>query len=74
VFVRAKEPSIELLPGPREPERLTEFLAKVGYVAREIKAGHFYKRPGRWCGWCDFLPVCLGDTKKAEEALVCRDR
>ena len=70
VLVRSKEPSIELLPGSRDPKQLAEFLGKIGYVAREIKAGVFYKRPGMWCGWCDFLTVCLGDTKTIEGSFV----
>ena len=36
----------------------------------EITAGHFYQRPGRWCSYCDFLPVCLGDQQKVHETLV----
>ena len=40
------------------------------YVAHEIAAGHFYKRPGRWCSYCDYLPVCLGDETTIRETLV----
>ena len=64
------EPRIEWFVEERKPEQLLEFLEKAGYVAGEIAAGRFYKRPGRWCSWCDFLPVCLGDQKAAEETLV----
>lgn len=70
VLIKTKEPKIEWYPSRRSPEQLTEFLSKAGYVAREIAAGHFYKRSGMWCGWCDYLPVCLGDKKRVEEALV----
>ena len=70
VLVKTKEPKIEWHPSNRDGAQLTEFLSKTGYVAREIAAGHFYKRPGMWCSWCDFLPVCLGDRKKVEETLV----
>jgi MoaA/NifB/PqqE/SkfB family radical SAM enzyme len=49
---------------------LGEYLAKVGYVAREITGKKFYKRKGMWCAWCDYLPVCLGDKRKAAETLV----
>jgi hypothetical protein len=70
VFVRAKDPAIELLPGSRDPKQLTEFIDKVGYVAREIKAGSFYKRPGMWCSWCDFLPVCLGNKENVQRTLI----
>ena len=70
VLVKTAEPKIEWHLTKRGPERITEFLDKAGYAAREIKAGEFYKRSGVHCSWCDFLPVCLGDQKKAEETLV----
>ncbi len=70
VFVKTKEPRIEWHLSKRNGPQLTEFLRKAEYVAREIKAQHFYKRPGTWCSWCDFLPICLGDTKRAKEALI----
>lgn len=70
VLVKTKEPKIEWHVARRAPDQLTEYLGKVGYVAREIAAGRFYKRPGKWCSWCDFLPVCTGDTKTAKESLT----
>jgi hypothetical protein len=70
VLVKTKEPQILWYPTERTGDQLGEYLAKVGYVTREITAGRFYKRPGMWCSWCDFLPVCLGDKRKADETLV----
>ena len=70
VLIKTTEPKVKWYPTKRGPEQLAEFLYKAGYVAREIKAGEFYKRSGVHCSWCDFLPVCLGDKKKAEETLV----
>jgi hypothetical protein len=70
VLVKTKEPKIEWHCVDRTGEQLAEYLAKVGYVAREITAGRFYKRSGLWCAWCDYLPVCLGDKKKVQETLV----
>jgi CRISPR/Cas system-associated exonuclease Cas4 (RecB family) len=70
VLVKTKKPQIMWQVTDRSGERLAEYLAKVGYVAREIGARRFYKRPGMWCAWCDFLPVCLGDKQKAKESLV----
>ncbi len=70
VLVKTKEPQILWHLTDRTGDRLVEYLNKVGYVAREIAAGRFYKRPGLWCAWCDFLPVCLGDKRKAGETLV----
>lgn len=70
VFVKTKEPRIDWYPTTRTPAQFTEYLAKVGFVGREIAAGHFYRRPGKWCSWCDYLPVCLGDRRRAEETLV----
>jgi hypothetical protein len=70
VLVKTTEPKIEWYPTKRGPERLVEFLGKAAYAAREIKAGEFYKRSGVHCNWCDFLPVCLGNEKTAEDTLV----
>jgi RecB family exonuclease len=70
VLLKLKEPRIEWLRTYWDGPPLIEYLAKVKLVAREIKAGHFYKRPGKWCSWCDYLPVCLGDKEKAKQTLV----
>jgi hypothetical protein len=37
--------------------RLVEYLKKVKLVAHEIQVDHFYKRPGMWCAFCDYLPL-----------------
>ena len=60
---------------PRPTTRITakhlaEFLAKANYVGREIADRRFYKRPGKWCSWCDYLPVCVKDEKRIKETLV----
>ena len=70
VLVKTKEPQIEWHCVSRTGEQLTEYLAKIGYVAREISDGRFYKRADLWCAWCDFLPVCLGDKRKVQETLI----
>lgn len=70
VLVKTKEPKIEWHLSERSPGELTEYLAKAGYVAREVAASRFYKRTGLWCTWCDFLPVCLKDERKIAETLV----
>ena len=70
VLLKLKEPRIEWFRTYRDGSRLLEYLDKVKLVAHEIKAGHFYKRPGKWCSWCDYLPVCLRDTRKAKQTLV----
>ena len=49
---------------------LAECLANVRIASEDVAAGKFYKRPGKHCGYCDFLPVCLGDKKKVQETLV----
>jgi hypothetical protein len=43
---------------------------QVRIISTDIGAGKFYKRAGKHCGYCDFLPVCLGDKKKIKETLV----
>lgn len=70
VLVKTKEPRIEWHFAKRDADDLAEYLAKVQIVAGDIAAGKFYKRPGKHCGYCDFLPICLGDSKKAQETLV----
>jgi hypothetical protein len=70
VFVKTKEPRIDWYVSRRTGDQLSEFLRKADYVAREISARHFFKRPGDWCAWCDYLPVCLGDERKVRETLV----
>jgi hypothetical protein len=70
VFVKTKEPRIEWHQARRNGDQLIEFLAKVDYVAHEIAASRFYKRPGKWCSWCDYLPVCTGDREKASATLI----
>lgn len=70
VFVKTKEPRIDWYISARQPAHLAEYLAKANLVGRAITAGHFYKRPGKWCGYCDYLPMCLGDLQKVKETLV----
>ncbi len=70
VLVKTKTPKIEWQVAKRSGGDFREFLAKAAHVGREITAGRFYKRPGIWCKWCDYLPVCMGDAKAIEESLV----
>ncbi len=70
VLVKTKEPRIEWHFAKRGPGDLAEYLDKVRLGSEDIAAGKFYKRPGKQCAYCDFLPVCLGNEKKAQETLV----
>ena len=70
VLVKTKDPRIEWHFAERNGDHLAEYLKKVRMVADDIAAGKFYKRTGKHCSYCDFLPVCLGDEKKAQETLV----
>lgn len=70
VLVKTKEPKIEWHFSRRSGEQLSEFLAKVETVAQAIAAGVFYKRPGQWCAWCDYLPCCLGDQARVAATLM----
>jgi RecB family exonuclease len=70
VLVKTKDPRIEWHFAERDAGRLAEYLTKVRIVSEDIAAGKFYKRPGKHCGYCDFLPVCLGDKKKTQETLL----
>ena len=70
VFTKTKDPGIQWHFGKRGPADLQQFLLKLRFVLDDITAGKFYKRPGKHCRYCDFLPVCLGDEQKAKEMLV----
>jgi hypothetical protein len=59
VLVKTKEPKIEWHVSERNPDDLVDYLKKAGYVAQEIKAGRFFKRPGLWCTWCALI-VAIG--------------
>jgi len=70
ILVKTKEPKIEWHVMTRTADQFRDYLGKVGLVAGEITAGRFYKRSGKWCSWCEFLPVCLGDSARTDETLV----
>lgn len=70
VLVKTKEPRIDWYFSHRSAPQLVDFLAKTALVGQQIAARQFYKRPGKWCGQCDFLPVCLGDEQQVQESLV----
>jgi CRISPR/Cas system-associated exonuclease Cas4 (RecB family) len=70
VFVKTKEPRIEWHFAERTPADRVEYVEKARLVGADILAGKFYKRPGKHCTYCDFLPVCTGDKRKARETLV----
>lgn len=69
-LVKTKKAQIEWHCVKRTDEQVTDYLAKVGYTATEITAGRFYRRTGMWCAWCDYLPVCSGNRRKAAETLM----
>src|SRR2546425_267378 len=70
VLGKTKEPRIEWHFAKRSADGVAEYLDKVRLVSDDIAAGKFYKRPGKHCAWCDFLPVCLGDKKNVQDTLV----
>ena len=70
VLVKTKEPRIDWYFSQRQGEQLAEFLTKAEMIAQDITACRFYKRPGQWCAWCDYLPLCLGDRERAQQTLV----
>lgn len=70
VLIKTKEPQIEWHVARRNGAQLIEFLAKAEILAHQIATGLFYKRPGKWCSWCDYLSVCTGDAERAKETLV----
>lgn len=70
VLVKTKEPKIEWHFSRRTGDRLVEFLGRVGLVGEDIARGRFYRRPGKHCSWCDFLPICLGDNERVAATLA----
>src|SRR2546426_6611827 len=70
VFIKSKEPKIEWHITQRTPEQVMEYLEKTEMIADQIAKRNFYKRPGKWCRQCEFLPVCVSDKKKAQQTLV----
>ncbi len=70
VLVKTKTPRVDWHVSSRSGPQLTEYLAKVRLVFAAIQAGHFFRRPGMWCSWCDYLPVCTGDRRKAAQTLL----
>ncbi len=70
VLVKTKTPKIEWHFSRREPEALIAYIEKLEFVSAQIEAGNFYKRPGMWCSYCDYLMVCMGNKKKVQETLV----
>ncbi len=70
VFVKSKEPRIEWHTTQRKSEQVVEFLEKAEILSRQIEQQNFYKRPSKWCRQCEFLPVCVDDTKKAQQTLI----
>src|SRR5437773_3256867 len=70
ILIKTKEPRIEWHFAKRSADTLAEYLEKVRLVSHDIAAEKFYKRPGKHCGYCDFLPVCLGDKESVRDTLV----
>lgn len=70
VFVKTKEPKIEWYFAERTGEQLTQFLEKAELLSHDIIASRFYRRPGQWCSYCDYLSLCITDRQRSEETLV----
>jgi RecB family exonuclease len=70
VLTKTKEPTIQWHFAKRDAGDLLDFLTKVRLVLDDIAAGKFYRRPGKHCRYCDYLPACLGDRRKAQATLV----
>lgn len=70
VLVKTKTPKIEWRFTTRTADDLKRYLAKLGMVAEDIAAGRYFRRTGMWCSWCEFLPVCTGNTAEVKKTLV----
>lgn len=69
VLIKTKEPRIEWHLTERNGAHATSYLRKVELIGRAIANREFYRRPGKWCMQCDYLPVCLGNSRQSEETL-----
>lgn len=69
-FVKTNDPRIEWHVGSRSGTSQGEFLAKAKTVVRAIGRSEFHRRPGIWCTWCDYLPVCTGNRTQAQASLI----
>ncbi len=70
VLVKTKDPRIEWHVTARSGPQFGAFLGKARLVGEQIAAGAFYTRPGTWCAWCDFQPVCIGNEHAVRTTLV----
>jgi ATP-dependent helicase/DNAse subunit B len=71
VLVKTKEPKIQWHFAERDTDRILRYLHKVELIGRAIERRQFYQRPGKWCAWCDFLPLCLGQQDQTLKQFVC---
>ena len=70
VLVQTKAPKICWHRTDRTPDQVVEYLEKAETVAGQIERRVFYKRVGKWCRQCEFLPMCTGDERTVRETLV----
>lgn len=70
VFLKTKKPRIVWHVTKRTSEQVVEYAEKAETIASEIRNRIFYKRFGKWCRQCDFLPLCLGNERQARAQLV----
>jgi DNA helicase-2/ATP-dependent DNA helicase PcrA len=55
----------EAVATTRDAKALSATKQKIAEVADQIRAGEFSAKPGFWCGYCDFKPLC-----PAQEQLI----
>lgn len=70
MFMKTKESKIDWHVSQRSGDQLNEFLRKAEIIGRGIAERLFYRRSGKWCSWCDYLAVCLGDEQRVRETLA----
>ena len=70
ILVKTKAPRILWQTAQKDPERQVAYVRKACIAAAGISQRHFYRRPGTWCNWCDYLPCCTGDRAQAEATLI----
>lgn len=76
---KATKCRLQFVRGTIPEEELAEIGQQIGVDMFSMKAAHdtnFYSKdgglrfPNATCSWCEFLPLCNPDPKKAEETLV----
>jgi len=66
-IIKNKRPYIQWQHQERSTEHFVELFHTIRVVVGNIKERRFYRNPGVHCNWCDYRPICAGDTEATRE-------